>query len=349
MSESGQKAVQRELEQFRQKFHALNRRIAAQSDGSEFATVNRLVDEQGAFRLREFGDGTDDDGEPVLIVYSHVNRPGIIDIDAEHSLVRRLMETGNRVFLMDWQRTRPEDRTNELSLYVLDAISEALDTIRERTSRRRINLMGICQGGTFALCHACLRPRGIGRLALLVTPVDFHRGDSLIAHWSRHVDFQRLVSHPVNIPGGLITTMFQFARPFDDLKRQVRLIHRSGSDDDLGFSLRMDRWAYDCPDQPGRAFAQFMQCMYRDNALVGGSLEISGEAVRLDRIDLPVMNVFAENDHLVPPESSAALVEHLRPGTYDEMRFCGGHIGLMVSARAQVNLLPGLGKWLSVP
>jgi polyhydroxyalkanoate synthase len=219
--------------------------------------------------------------------------------------------------------------------------------LNELTGQSRINLLGVCQGGTFALCHACIQPWRIKRLGLLVTPVDFHSGDSLIRHWSRWVDFEKLARYPVNIPGRLITLMFQLARPFDDLSRQVRLINQPVSEHGLDFMRRMDHWVYDCPDQPGRAFAQFMQWMYQDNALVSGTLTLGNVDVDLARVDFPVMNVYAENDHLVPPESSAALRGLINTDCYNEMRFCGGHVGLMVSARAQRDLLPELGRWLS--
>ncbi len=347
MSDRKRGDVEAELARFRERYLVFNREAAANPASTDFASDNRLVEEQGAFQLREFVDAEPRGKVPVLIVYSHVNRPDIIDLDHAHSLVQRLQETGNRVFLVDWQRTTEADKDNDLSLYVLDAVGEAMARVSALTGHQRINLAGICQGGTFALSHACLRPQSVRRLALLVTPVDFHRGDSLIRHWSRKVHFDRLAAHPVNIPGGLITLMFQFARPFDDLRRHVKLIGLGDEERDLAFSLRMDRWAHDCPDQPGRAFAQFMGRLYQDNALVEGTLQLRGEPVNLSRLDMPVLNVFADNDHLVPPESSAALGDYVDAQHYREMRFCGGHIGLMVSARAQAKLLPDVGRWLA--
>ncbi len=339
--------IRHELDRFRDRYRAFNRQIESHSVARGWCTPNRVVLEKGPVRLREFIAGPEEGAVPVLIVYSHVNRADVIDIDPDHSMVRRLAEAGNRVFLMDWVRTTDADRENDLSVYVLDAIGDALDHVAGATGFERINLLGICQGGTFALIHACLRPGRVRRLGLVVTPVDFHAGDSLIRLWSRNIRFSRLATHPVNVPGELITLMFRSTRPFDDLRRHVRRIDGHQEDAGFGFSLRMDRWVHDCPDQPGRAFAQFMGELYGDNRLVRGMFGVRGEAVKLNRLEAPVLNVFAEGDHLVPPASSSALQAHVDPGQYGELRFGGGHIGLIVSARAQREVHPELGRWLA--
>lgn len=339
--------IRQELDRFRERYRSFNRDIESNAVARGWCTPNRVVLEKGPVRLREFIAGPEEGAVPVLIVYSHVNRADVIDIDPDHSMVRRLAETGNRVFLMDWAHTTDADREKDLSVYVLDAIGDALDFVSDATGFERINLVGICQGGTFALSHACLRPGRVRRLGLVVTPVDFHAGDSLIRLWSRHIRFTRLAARPVNVPGELITLMFRSARPFDDLRRHVRRIDGHEEDSDFEFSLRMDRWVHDCPDQPGRAFAQFMGGLYGENRLVRGTFEVRGEAVDLNRLEAPVLNVFAESDHLVPPASSTALGAHVDPGLYGELPFGGGHIGLIVSARAQREVHPELGRWLS--
>ena len=339
--------VNRELEDFRQKYLDFNQRIRQTPVSGEWCTDNRVIHRLGPVMVREFVGDEGAEGVPVLIVYSHVNRPDVIDIDEEHSMVRRLMETGNRVFVVDWQRTGPEDRDRDLSGYVIDAIGDAIENICRVSGHERVNLLGICQGGTFALCHACLRPDRVRRLGLMVTPVDFHAGDSLIRHWSRHIRFDRLCECPQNIPGELITLMFRLARPFDDLQRQVAQIGGQSGERQLAFTLRMDRWVHDCPDQPGRAFAQFMGGLYQENRLVAGGFRVGGETVEPRALSVPVMNLFAEQDHLVPPESSAALGRLVAEGLYEERRFDGGHIGLIVSSRAQRECHPALGRWLA--
>jgi polyhydroxyalkanoate synthase len=97
----------------------------------------------------------------------------------------------------------------------------------------------------------------------------------------------------------------------------------------------MERWIGDSPDQAGAAFEEFLRAFYRDNALVRGGLVLGGRTVDLTAVRMPVLNVYATRDHLVPPASSLALGALLRSRAYRPVAFEGGHIGVYVSARAQ--------------
>ncbi len=71
-----------------------------------------------------------------------------------------------------------------------------------------------------------------------------------------------------------------------------------------------------------------------------------GEPVRLKAVTMPVLNVFAEQDHLVPPDASRAMRGKLGTKDYTELYFPGGHIGIYVSGQAQKTVPPAIGKWL---
>jgi polyhydroxyalkanoate synthase len=61
---------------------------------------------------------------------------------------------------------------------------------------------------------------------------------------------------------------------------------------------------------------------------------------------MPVLNVFAEKDHLVPPPSSMALKEKVGTDDYTEAPFPVGHIGMYTSRKAQSGLAPTIANWL---
>src|SRR5947207_12730402 len=74
--------------------------------------------------------------------------------------------------------------------------------------------------------------------------------------------------------------------------------------------LRMEKWIFDSPDQAGEAFRQFIKDFYQGNKLVNGGLKIGDYDVSLKNVTIPILNIFAEQDHLVPPNSSRALKQH---------------------------------------
>jgi polyhydroxyalkanoate synthase len=61
---------------------------------------------------------------------------------------------------------------------------------------------------------------------------------------------------------------------------------------------------------------------------------------------MPVLNIFAEQDHLVPPDSSRALKNLVGSEDYSQIAFKGGHIGIYVSGRAQREVPPAIHDWL---
>ncbi|WP_445245066.1 alpha/beta fold hydrolase [Microcoleus sp. OTE_8_concoct_300] len=46
--------------------------------------------------------------------------------------------------------------------------------VRDRHNLEQINLLSICQGGTFSLCYSSLYSEKVKNLITMVTPVDFH-------------------------------------------------------------------------------------------------------------------------------------------------------------------------------
>jgi polyhydroxyalkanoate synthase len=109
----------------------------------------------------------------------------------------------------------------------------------------------------------------------------------------------------------------------------------------------MEKWIFDSPDQAGEAFRQFIKDFYQGNKLVEGGLKIGDGEVDLSNIKVPVLNIFAEQDHLVPPSASRVLGDHVGTKDYSQLAFKGGHIGIYVSGRAQREVPPAIHDWLA--
>jgi len=58
------------------------------------------------------------------------------------------------------------------------------------------------------------------------------------------------------------------------------------------------------------------------------------------------LNIYAEQDHLVPPASSMALETYIASVDYTVCSFPVGHIGMYVSSKVQRNLPPTIADWL---
>lgn len=284
---------------------------------------------------------------PLVICYALVNRPTMMDLQPDRSLIRGLLAHGLDVWLVDWGYPGPEDRGLSLDDYANVRLGACMDRVRQECGVPAVNLLGVCQGGTLSLCQAALHPDRVRNLVTMVTPVDFHTPDNLLSKWVRRLDVARMVEVQGNVPGTLLNATFLALMPFRlTVQKYAGLADMADDRAALANFLRMEQWIHDSPDQAGRAFSEFVRWFFQENRLVRGGLALGGREVDLRRIGCPVLNVFAKRDHLVPPSASRPLAGLTGSRDYSEFEFDGGHIGLYVSRRAQELLPRTIAGWL---
>lgn len=284
---------------------------------------------------------------PVLICYAQVNRPYVLDFEPQRSLVRRLAARGFTVYLVDWGYPDDADRRTPLDDYLERHLGGCIAHILDREGVSRLDLVGVCQGGTFSLCYTALHPQSVANLVLMVTPVNFQTPADLLSRWARGLD-PRLIRRAGNMPGAALAAAFLALAPFRLLQQKyVHLVARCPDAAELERFLRLERWIFDSPDQPATAFSQFLQWFYQENRLVADKLALGGAPVRLRRIRQPVLNVYATKDRIVPPAASVALRGRLRSRDYAELPVECGHIGLFVSERTGVDVPGAVSAWLA--
>jgi polyhydroxyalkanoate synthase len=284
---------------------------------------------------------------PVLIVYALVNRPYMADLQEDRSMIRGLLDQGLDVYLIDWGYPDGADRYLDLDDYINGYLRRCVDFICREHQQPNLNLLGICQGGTFSLCFSAMHPEKVRNLVTMVTPVDFHTPDNVLGKWVRDLDVDLMVDTLGNVPGELLNWSFLSLKPFR-LTGQKYVDMADMFEDPVKMKnfLRMEKWIFDSPDQAGEAYRQFINWFYKENRLVEGGLKIGEHPVDLKRVTMPVFNVYATEDHLVPPAASIALEKHVGTQDYTTMAFKGGHIGIYVSGRAQKDIPSGVANWL---
>jgi len=294
---------------------------------------------------------------PLVILYALVGRYTVIDLEADRSLVRRLLDTGHDVYAVDWGHPTKADQFTGIDDYVNDYLDAHVRKICRRCGVDAINMMGICQGGVLSLCYAALHPRRIRNLITAVTPVDFHadqedeRADrGFMNVWTRAVsgsDIDRLVEVFGNVPGEFTGNLFSLMTPGRTFtKYNLDLIEAASDDAKLLNFLRMEKWLGDRPDQPGEFARQWLKELYQQNKLIRGEFVLDGERVDLGHIDMPVLNILTDTDHVIPPPMTLALKKHVGTSDYSELVVKGGHIGVFVGAKSHQELAKSIAQWL---
>jgi polyhydroxyalkanoate synthase len=187
----------------------------------------------------------------------------------------------------------------------------------------------------------------VRNLVTMVTPVDFQTADNTLSQWYQDLDVDLMVETLGNVPGELLNWTFLSLKPFRLTgQKYVDMADILEDEDKLRNFLRMEKWIFDSPDQPGEMFRQFIKYFYQENRLIKGTLQIGRGTVNLANVTMPVLNVYATEDHLVPPSASIPLEQYVGTQDYSAIAFKGGHIGIYVSGRSQKEIPPAISEWL---
>lgn len=290
---------------------------------------------------------------PLLISYALVNRPYMTDLQENRSLIRNLLKQGIDVYLIDWGYPKRNDQWLTLDDYINGYIDSCVDYVRQAHNLDSVNLLGICQGGVFSLCYATIHPKKVKNLITMVTSVDFHGTDGLLNTWigcerdTPAMDPDLMVDALGNVPGDFMNFGFLMLKPFElNVQKYMSLIDIMDDPNQSANFLRMEKWIFDSPDQAGIAWSEFVKEFFIGNKLISGNLEIGGHKVNLKELKMPILNLYAEKDHLVPPASSIALGDYVGTKDYTIQGFPVGHIGMYVSGRVQNQLPPLISDWI---
>ncbi len=284
---------------------------------------------------------------PTLIAYAMVNRYTMLDLQPNRSMIRNLLDQGQDVYLIDWGYADRMDRHLTMDDLINGFMDDCIDYIRQQHQIDAINLLGVCQGGTFSAIYAALHPEKVKNLITMVAPIDFSTNDSLLFSWAKHMDVDLMIDAYGIIPGDMMNQSYQMLAPFSlTVQKYVNMVDIMGDADKLSDFLRMESWIFDSPDQPGEVLRQNAKDLFQENRLVKGEFEIGGQLVDLKNISMPVLNIYAEFDTLVPPAASKALLDYVGTKDKQELSYPVGHVGMFVSGKTQATLAPRIDEWI---
>lgn len=284
---------------------------------------------------------------PVLICYALVNRYYMMDLQSDRSLIGKLLRGGLDVYIIDWGYPGKMDQFLTLEDYIVGYLGNAVDFVRERSGHDKINLLGVCQGGTFSTIYTALHQEKIRNLITMVAPIDFRSEEGLLNLWAQDMDIDGLVDTYGVVPGWFMNYGFLMLKPFQlIIDKYVSMLDIMHDREALSNFVRMEKWIFDSPGQAGEAFRRFIKDLYQGNKLIKGELVIDGRRVDLKDITCPLINIFGEKDHLVPPECSRPLTGLVSSTDTETMALPIGHIGMYVSSKSHNVLAPRLIEWL---
>jgi polyhydroxyalkanoate synthase len=325
--------------------------VRSASDTPVGMTPYDVVLEIGTLSLRRYRSGAVTRGlPPVLFCYALINRPYILDLQPDKSVVRRYLDAGFDVYLIDWGIPAHADRKLTLEHYVENLLASVVEFILRQRDTRRLHLLGYCMGGTLSVLYTALHPRQIQTLTLLAAPLDFGGRESLLNAWAdpRYFDVDAFVDAFGNCPGPFLQLCFLGTKPIQNLLTKGLSLYEQLEDPQFVSNyFAMERWVNDNIPVAGETFREFVKKLYQGNQLVRGEFQLGAERVDLAQITCPLLLLTAQNDHLVPANSTLSIRSLAGSRDVKALAIAAGHVGLVVGGKAHATLWPQAVRWLA--
>jgi polyhydroxyalkanoate synthase len=271
----------------------------------------------------------------------------MLDLQPGRSVVRSFVDSGIDLYVVDWGYPTRKDRFLTIDDHVNGYIDNMVDFVRKKKNIPKVNLMGICMGGTFCTIYAALHPEKVQNLVTTVTPTNFDTDQGLLHIWMKDIDVDKMVDTFGNMPGDIMNFGFLLLNPARlMIDKYVGFMENMDNKAFVENFVRMEKWIFDSPDVPGETFRQFVKDCYNKNLLIQNKLVVGDRRVDLKKITMPLLNIYGEFDHLVPPGACDLITSKVGSKDREDMCMKTGHIGIYVSSKCQREFAPKIVNWL---
>ncbi len=327
-----------------------------QKDPDPHATEYDVVRSHPDYELLHF-EPEEDEADPILLVYSLINQSYVMDLQEDTSIVQSLTGEGHPVYLTHWKE--PGTGAGELTThdYVNRYIDDCVDTVRNREDEDAVNVLGYCMGGTMSAMYAALQPDKVKNLGTLAATFSGDCDDAQLNQLLETYDMdpQKIVDANNGVaPSEFFEHGFASMDPVHNyVTNFVRAWDNLDDDEFVEDWSTMERWKTNGIDVPGQPYVQFVEDIYMEDKLMQNEMTIEDPAtgdshrIELNDIDMPFLQILADYDHLVAPETSKPFSEAVASEDTEIMSYPTGHVGLASSSRTHEELWPAVAEWFA--
>ncbi len=283
---------------------------------------------------------------PVLVSFAMLNRHDVLDLQPDKSLMKKFVDLGLDVYIMDWGYPTQADKYLTMEDYIDGYMNDAVDFIRKKHKVAKIHKMAICQAGTYSMIYASRYPEKLQTLTTYVAPFDFGSRDNMLYKWAKYLDVDAMVDSVGTIPGEMIDSAFSMLKPSMNISKYLGIMDSLDDKDKMANFMRMEKWKADLPAIAGEMYRKYIKDLFQGNKLINGTMELDGKKIDLKNMTVPYLNVYATGDTIIPNNSTLAIMDKIGTDDKTEYAFPGGHIGVFVGGKSQKELAPAVTKWV---
>ncbi len=271
-------------------------------------TEGKVVFRNDLMELIQYSPTTEQVYEiPLLFSPPWINKYYIMDLSPGRSLVQWAVDHGHTVFLISYRNPDESMRSVGMNDYLLDGPLTALDVIAEITGQEKVNLLGLCLGGTLTMISLtyldAIGKERINSATFLNTLTDFSQPGAL-GVFTDEVSVTKLeqqMNQTGFLPADNMAKTFNLMRGNDLIWNYVVNNWMKG-EDPPAFDLLT--WNADSTRMPAEMHSFYLRSCYLENQLARGVMEIAGETLNIKSVDQDLYFLAAEQDHIAPWRSS---------------------------------------------
>jgi polyhydroxyalkanoate synthase len=315
------------------------------------ATPSEVVYEEDRMKLLHYpGKGPHRHATPLVFVFALVNRPYILDLKKDRSVISHFVDSGFDTYLIDWGSPTYADRHMTIDDHINGYLSNVVDFVCERAGTPKASLLGYCMGGTMSAMFTALHQERVKNLILLAAGIDFSTREGLLNLWtqSEYFDVDKFVDAFGNCPAEFLQASFLMLKPVQNLlEKPISFFEKADDPDAIDDFLTMEMWLNDNIAIPGEVYREFVKYLYQQNLLVQNKMPVGKHTVDLGKITCPVLNIVAKGDDLVPCAQSLPFNDLISSKDRKSVVVPAGHIGLAIGGKAQREVWPQTCEWLA--
>jgi len=270
-------------------------------------TPGKVVFQNDILQLIEYAPTTPSQHEtPLLMIPPWINKFYILDLTAQKSFVKYVVDQGFTTFMVSW--VNPDERLAHKTFedYMREGILEAVAAVMRETGAEKINALGYCVGGTLlasTLAYmAATQDERIKSATFLTAQMDFSKaGDLLVFIDDAQLrSLEEMMSEVGYLDSSRMSAVFNMMRARDLIWPYVVNNYMLGKKPPP-FDLLY--WNADSTRMAAANHAFYLREFYKANKLAKGDLVLGGVKLDLSKVTIPIFQMAAREDHIAPAAS----------------------------------------------
>ncbi|MDE4303291.1 class I poly(R)-hydroxyalkanoic acid synthase [Phaeobacter gallaeciensis] len=271
---------------------------------------------------------------PILLFPPWINKFYILDLKAQNSLIKWVTDQGYTLFVVSW--VNPDASYSDVGLedYVQDGFLTAIEQVKEICKVKQINAVGYCIAGTtLGLTLSLLKQRGdksVKSATFFTALTDFDdQGEFTPFLQNDFVDaIEEQIGDDGMLPSYIMARTFSFLRANDLVYGPAIRSYMMG-ETPPAFDLLY--WNGDGANLPGKMAIQYLRGLCQGNQFAKDGFELLGRKLQLKDVDIPLMAVTCETDHIARWKDCYRGVQQMGSRSKNFIVSQSGHIAGIVN------------------